>query len=75
MLRSGACTGGLRTHQSIEDGTLPSIWRWGHLSLSVYLCRGGKVPMETGAVSQDVPLLGILCRSAPPVHNGSKLRM
>jgi hypothetical protein len=26
-----------------------------------------------GAVSQAVPLLGIPCRSAPPVYNGSKL--
>jgi hypothetical protein len=28
-----------------------------------------------GAVSQTVPLLSISCRSAPPVHNSTKLRI
>jgi hypothetical protein len=31
--RSGAWTGGPRTHQSNGGGTLPSVWRRGHLDL------------------------------------------
>jgi hypothetical protein len=71
MSRSGAWTGGSGTHQSIGDGTPPSAWRQEHLDLQWLPLRGGKVLAVSGAVSLAVPLLGIPCRSAPPVHNGS----
>jgi hypothetical protein len=74
MLRSGAWTGGPRTHQSIGGGTLPTIWRWGHLDLQWLPLQMVQSP-GGGAVSQAAPLSGILCRSAPPVHNGTKLGM
>jgi hypothetical protein len=35
--------------------------------------QGGKVPVGATAVSWAVPLLGIPCGNAPPVHYGSKL--
>jgi hypothetical protein len=63
------------THQSIGGCTPPSTWRQGHLDLQSLPFRGAKVTMGAGAVFWDVPILGIPCGSAHPVHNGSKLRM
>jgi hypothetical protein len=44
MSRSGAWTGGPRTHQSIGGGTLPSTWRWGHLDLQWLPLQRGQGP-------------------------------
>jgi hypothetical protein len=73
MLGSRAWTGGPGTHQSIGGGTWPSIWRWGHLDLQWLPLQRGQGLDGPGAVSWAVPFLGILCKSAPPVHNYSKL--
>jgi hypothetical protein len=75
MLRSGAWTGGPGTHKSIEGGTPPSTWRWGHLDLQWLPFSEGKVTVGAGTVSWVVPFLGYHRGSAPPIHNGSKLRM
>jgi hypothetical protein len=75
MLRSGTWTGGPGTHRPTGSGTPPSTWRWRHLDLQWLPLQGGQGPSGGRAVSRAVPLLDILCGSAPPVHNGSKLGM
>jgi hypothetical protein len=74
MPRSRAWTGG-------QD---PSIHRRWHLAFHlevgalrppVVTLAEGRVLVGGGVISQAVPLLSNLCRSPPPVHDGSKLRM
>jgi hypothetical protein len=72
--RSGAWTGGPRTHQSKGGSTPPSIWRWGHLDLAWLPVHMGHGPGVGGAVSWAAPFFDILYRSVLPVHTGSITR-
>jgi hypothetical protein len=72
MLRSKALTGGAGTHQSIGGGTGFHM-EMGALRPLVVTFVEGRVPVRGWSCLWAVPLLDILCRSAPPDHNGSKL--
>jgi hypothetical protein len=63
------------SHQSIGGGTSPSIWRRGHLDLQWLPLQRGQGPGWGQGCLLGCPPLSILCRSAPPVHYGSKLEM
>jgi hypothetical protein len=61
---------GARTHQSIEAGTLPSIWRRGHLDLQWLPLQRGQGPswgqgcLPFGASSAEVSLLSTMVASS-----------